>query len=119
VSKVPSLKERGPRNVLGFTLIELMIVLAVIALLASIAYPTYTNQVRKSKRAVAKAEMVEYAQRAERWYTLNNSYTNFKFTENGATTISSPRDGSKAMYTVTILPAARTFAITAVPAPPE
>lgn len=116
MSKLSFPKARGPRKVLGFTLIELMITVAVIAVLSAIAYPSYTNQVRKSKRAAAKAEMVEYAQRAERWYTLNNSYTNFKFTENGATSISSPRDGSKAMYTVTILPAARTFAITAVPA---
>ena len=54
---------RGPRKVMGFTLIELMITVAVIAVLASIAYPSYTAQVRKSKRAAAKAELVEYAQR--------------------------------------------------------
>lgn len=106
----------GPRKVMGFTLIELMITVAVIAVLAAIAYPSYTNQVRKSKRAAAKAELVEYAQRAERQHTLNNSYTNFTFVENDGTTIASPRDGSTAMYQVTfVAPTANTFTITAVP----
>jgi len=91
VSKLSSQQWRSPRKMLGFTLIELMITVAVIAVLASIAYPSYTAQVRKSKRAAAKAELVEYAQRAERQHTLNNSYTNFKFVENSGTTIASPR----------------------------
>ncbi len=116
MSKLSSLKGRNPRKVMGFTLIELMIVVAVIAVLASIAYPSYTAQVRKSKRAAAKAELVEYAQRAERQHTLNNSYTNFKFVENSGTTIASPRDGSKPMYQVTFASAnANAFTITAVP----
>lgn len=107
---------RGSRKVMGFTLIELMIVVSVIAVLAAIAYPSYTAQVRKSKRAAAKAELVEYAQRAERQHTLNNSYTNFKFVENNATTIASPRDGSKPMYQVTFATTgANAFTITAVP----
>ncbi len=116
MSKLSSLKGRNPRKVMGFTLIELMIVVAVIAVLAAIAYPSYTAQVRKSKRAAAKAELVEYAQRAERQHTLNNSYMNFKFVENNATSIASPRDGSKAMYQVTVsAPTANTFTLTAVP----
>lgn len=102
-------------KVKGFTLIELMIVVAVIAVLAAIAYPSYTAQVRKSKRAAAKAEMVEYAQRAERQHTLNNSYAGFRFVENNGTTIASPRDGSSAMYQVSVTGNATTFTITAVP----
>ncbi|MBT2766553.1 type IV pilin protein [Stenotrophomonas sp. ISL-67] len=100
---------------MGFTLIELMITVAVVAIISAIAYPSYTNQVRKSKRAAAKAELVEYAQRAERQHTLNNSYAGFSFVENNSTTIASPRDGSREMYQVTIVPAANTFTITAVP----
>lgn len=98
----------------GFTLIELMIVVAVIAILAAIAYPSYTEHVRRSKREAVKAEMVEYAQRAERHHTMNNSYASFTFRENGARTINSPVSGA-AMYAVTIVPAASTFTITAVP----
>ncbi|MFI8717834.1 type IV pilin protein [Stenotrophomonas sp. NPDC077464] len=116
MSKRFSPQRRTPRRVAGFTLIELMIVVAVIAVLASIAYPSYTAQVRKSKRAAAKAELVEYGHRAERQHTLNNSYTNFKFVENSGTSIASPRDGGKAMYQVTFTSTnANTFTITAVP----
>ena len=58
----------------GFTLIELMIVVAVIAILASIAYPSYVDSVRKARRADAQAEMVQYAGFAERIFTETNSY---------------------------------------------
>ncbi len=104
-----------PRKVMGFTLIELMITVAVIAIISAIAYPSYTNQVRKSKRAAAKAEMVEYAQRAERQHTLNNSYVGFRFLENNGTSIASPRDGSTVKYQISIVAAANTFTLTAVP----
>ncbi|MFG3447592.1 MULTISPECIES: type IV pilin protein [unclassified Stenotrophomonas] len=112
---IPSSRIRRPRRVVGFTLIELMITVAVIAIISAIAYPSYNTQVRKSKRAAAKAEMVEYAQRAERQHTLNNSYAGFRFLENNSTTIASPRDGSAVRYQITIAPAANTFTITAVP----
>lgn len=115
MSMLTSLKSVAPRKARGFTLIELMITIAVIAVLASIAYPSYTAQVRKSKRAAVKAEMVEYAQRAERQHTVNNTYANFRFVENGTTSIGSPRDGSRSFYTVTVVPNANAFTITAVP----
>ena len=110
-----SLNALRARKAGGFTLIELMIVVAVIAVLASIAYPSYTAQVRKSKRAAAKAEMVEYAQRAERQFTLNNSYAGFRFVENNTTTINSPRDGSTAFYRIVMAPTATAFTLTATP----
>ena len=65
------------RSGAGFTLIELMIVVAVVAILAAIAYPSYQEQVRKSRRAQAKADVVEYMQMAERYFTVNNTYVNF------------------------------------------
>ncbi|WP_268828263.1 MULTISPECIES: type IV pilin protein [Lysobacter] len=61
----------------GFTLIELMMAVAVVAILAAIAYPSYQDSVRKARRSQAKADLVELAQRAERYYTLNNSYAGF------------------------------------------
>lgn len=61
----------------GFTLIELMVVVAVVAILAAIAYPSYQDQVRKSRRGQAKADLVEYAQLAERFHTVNNTYVGF------------------------------------------
>jgi type IV pilus assembly protein PilE len=86
----------------GFTLIELMIVVAVIAILAAVAYPAYNDQVRKSRRAQAKANLVEYAQLAERHFTVNNSYAGFQ-----APTNKTP------FYTVATTVDAATFTLTA------
>src|SRR5690554_6217446 len=61
----------------GFTLIELMVVVAVVAILAAIAIPSYQEQVRKSRRGQAQADLVELAQRAERSHTVNNTYAEF------------------------------------------
>jgi type IV pilus assembly protein PilE len=58
----------------GFTLIELMIVVAIIAILAAIAYPTYVNYITKTRRAAATACLSEYANYMERFYTTNLRY---------------------------------------------
>lgn len=51
----------------GFTLIELMIVVAVIGILASIAWPNYQEYIRKSNRAVAKSFLMDVAQRQQQY----------------------------------------------------
>lgn len=58
----------------GFTLIELMIVVALIAIIAAIAYPSYQESVRKTKRTEAQAEMLEVAQRLQRFKIANFSF---------------------------------------------
>lgn len=59
----------------GFTLIELMIVVAIIGILAVIAYPSYQDYVTRSKRSDGKNAALEMASRQERYYFDNNSYT--------------------------------------------
>jgi type IV pilus assembly protein PilE len=58
----------------GFTLVELMIVLAVGALLAAIALPAYQDQVRRTRRTDGTAMLLEVAQAQERWRTRNHTF---------------------------------------------
>ena len=58
----------------GFTLIELMIVVAITGILASVAFPAYKAYVDRAKRSEGKAFLMELAARQERYYFDNNSY---------------------------------------------
>lgn len=102
----------------GFTLIELMIVVAVVAILASIAYPSYQEYVRKARRAQAKADLLEYAQLAERFHTVNNTYVNFTLPNSPNT--QSPREGGTAYYKLALSEQTQaTFKITATAQGPQ
>jgi type IV pilus assembly protein PilE len=100
----------------GFTLIELMVVVAVVAILASIAIPAYHDSVRKGRRGQAKADLVELAQTLERHYTVHGRYdTNRDGSAYALPFTSSPKTGTQ---NYTLAAAARTqttFQLTATP----
>lgn len=66
----------APRRARGFTLIELMITLAIVAILAGVAIASYDFAVVKSRRAAAASCLTERAQAMERFYTTNLTYLN-------------------------------------------
>ncbi|MGB5454746.1 MAG: type IV pilin protein [Gammaproteobacteria bacterium] len=59
----------------GFTLIELMIVVAIIGIIGAIAYPSYDSYMKKSRRSDAKIALSRMADRQERFYLQSNTYT--------------------------------------------
>ncbi|MBS1187164.1 MAG: type pilin protein [Burkholderiaceae bacterium] len=67
----------------GFSLIELMIVVAVVAILAAVVYPSYQESVRKTKRAEGKTALMRDMQQQERDFSRTNSYTAFTDTSPG------------------------------------
>lgn len=101
----------------GFTLIELMIVVAIIGLLATIALPAYQDSVRKSRRADAKASLSQLAQFMERNFSLAQRYDKdgagnaivLPFTE-------SPAEGTNKYYDLTLSSVAQnTYTLQAAP----
>ena len=60
----------------GMSLIELMVVVAIVGILAAIAYPSYQNAIRKSNRTEAKVELERRAQALEKCYTRFQAYSN-------------------------------------------
>lgn len=115
------MRNQYTRNV-GFTLIEVMIVVAIIGILAAFAYSSYQGQVMRSNRSDAQATLNDTAQRLQRCYTTYSAYDNdncqvYSQLTTGASKIESP----EGFYEITISDdSATTYTLTATAvAPPQ
>jgi type IV pilus assembly protein PilE len=105
----------------GFNLVELMVVVAIIGIIVAIAYPSYTEQVRKSRRAECAGAVTSLGSAMERYFTVNSTYLGAA--DGGADTgepavyeIQCPVDGGTPTYNLTISAAtASTYTVQAAP----
>ena len=95
----------------GFTLIEVMIVVAIIGILSAIAMPSYTEYIRRGHRSEARASLLQMAQWMERAATANGVYPTA--TDNAAPVAAALASVQKERYTVTMASTALTFTVTA------
>jgi len=93
----------------GFTLIELMIAVAIIGILVRLAYPAYTQSVLKSHRAEAKSALLDLASREERYFSTTNTFTTsaplLGYASTATITTASPltvQAGSSSYYTLSV-----------------
>ena len=99
------------RRANGFTLIELMIVVAIVGILASIAFPAYQDSVRKARRSDAQGALMSFANAMERYFTTNGTYVGA--TAAGVFVATSPVDGGNVYYNLSVAPLATSFTLTA------
>ena len=107
----------------GFTLIELMIVVAIIALLAGIGYPSYQSYVTRASREACKSELLQLQNLQEKIYLNSNGYavsvtTAYNGRNDGGLGVASGKTSDN-KYTITISPtsgaAVQTYTLTATP----
>ncbi len=101
------------RKLGGFTLIEVMIVVAILGIIAAVALPSYRDSVMKSRRSDAKSALMQASQAMEKYYTENQKYTGatlaavYKTTSpDGYYTLSFTANPTAAAYTVQAAPTA-------------
>ncbi|HEY8570196.1 type IV pilin protein [Microbulbifer sp.] len=99
----------------GFTLIELMIVVAIIGIIAGIAYPSYMESVRKSNRADAKASLNDVAHRLQRCFTTYNAYNNANCAVAESLKDGATLNSGESLYTISAVLDATTYTLTAAP----
>jgi len=102
----------------GFTLSELMIVVAIIAILAAVAYPQYAQYVKRSKRAEGRAALMDAAARLERFYSDNNRYATADDTIHGNTGISATTENGYYELSIATSGTYQTYVLSAAPLAP-
>lgn len=109
----------------GFSLVELMVVVAIVAVIAAFAYPAYLDQIRKTRRSDCSGALTSLGSAMERHFTVNSTYLGAAAggANTGAPAIfatSCPVDGGDATYNLTIQAAtASTYSLQAAPTGPQ
>jgi type IV pilus assembly protein PilE len=94
----------------GFTLVEMMITVAIVTILAAIAYPSYVNQVQRTRRTDGKSALMDMAQQLERCHTRFGRY------DSDDCDVELPFDSTEAFYSVDAVSiTASTFTLAATP----
>lgn len=86
----------------GFTLIEVMVVVAIVAIIAAIAMPSYQEHVARTRRAEAVGLLLEGAQALERYYSANGTYLSAADTLAAVFPTTVPTNGA-AYYTIAVV----------------
>ncbi|HME38303.1 MAG TPA: type IV pilin protein [Steroidobacteraceae bacterium] len=93
------------RHAMGFTLIELMVTVAILAILTTIAVTSYSSSVLKSRRTEAKSALLDLAGREEKLFSTTNAYSNLEafvgYAAAGATTVMTNMAFGNNYYTLT------------------
>jgi type IV pilus assembly protein PilE len=102
---MPQLLGSRKHRSFGFSLMELLITVALIALLATIAVTSYSSQVQKSRRTEAKSALLDLAGREERLFSTTNVYSNVEaflgYAAAGVTTVMTAMPFGNGYYTLT------------------
>jgi type IV pilus assembly protein PilE len=93
----------------GFTLIELMVAVAILAIIMAIAIPSYSNYVVRANRGEGKVAILQAAQALERCFTRHNAYND------GNCNVTFPISSEEDWYRVTVERTAATYTLTATP----
>ncbi len=112
LNKTGTYKQKQPA---GFTLIEVMIVVAIIAILAAIALPAYTDYTQRARRSDAKQSLLDIANRQQQYFLDNRSYgsvDNLQLTKGACATDAISTEGH---YCISITTTANSFTLTATP----
>ncbi|MDB5945664.1 MAG: pilus assembly protein PilE [Ramlibacter sp.] len=114
-----SLRGSGLRRGRGFTLIEIMIVVAILGIIAAIALPSYRSSVDRARRADARGQLMQAAQFMQRFYAANDQYLNDRAGNNISTQMPSnlarsPADGPQ-VYALTVTATTGAYTLTMAP----